>query len=77
MASSSATWFQLRITGRATTLYAATTVNERLFSTGLLEAWDEAVRQRDRACMIALPMSVELAAEQAAFTADTALVNRG
>lgn len=53
------------------------TVNERLFSAGLLEAWDEAVRQRDRACMIALPMSVELAAEQAAFTADTALVNRG
>ena len=59
------------------TLYAAMTVNERLFSTGLLEAWDEAVRQRDRACMIALLMSVELAAEQAAFTADTALVNRG
>jgi hypothetical protein len=59
------------------TLYAAMTVNERLFSAGLLEAWDEAVRQRDRACMIALPMSVELAAEQAAFTADTALVNRG
>lgn len=59
------------------TLYAAMAVNERLFSAGLLEAWDEAVRQRDRARMIALLMSVELAAEQAAFTADTALVNRG
>jgi hypothetical protein len=53
------------------------TVNERLFSAGLLEAWDEAVRQRDRARMIALLMSVELTAEQAAFTADTALVNPG
>ena len=59
------------------TLYAAMTVNERLFSAGLLEAWDEAVKQRDRARMIALLMSVELAAEQAAFTADIALVNRG
>ena len=59
------------------TLYAAMTVNERLFSAGLLEAWDEAVKQRDRARMIALLMSVELAAEQAAFTADTALVNPG
>jgi hypothetical protein len=53
------------------------TVNERLFSAGLLDAWDEAIRQRDRARMIVLPMSVELAAEQAAFTADAALVNRG
>lgn len=53
------------------------TVNERLFSAGLLESWDEAVKQRDRARMIALLMSVELAAEQAAFTTDTALVNRG
>jgi hypothetical protein len=59
------------------TLYAAMTVNERLFSAGLLEAWDEAVKQRDRARMIALLMAVELAAEQAAFTADIALVNRG
>jgi len=53
------------------------TVNERLFSAGLLEAWDEAVKQRDRARMIALLMAVELAAEQAAFAADAALVNRG
>ena len=53
------------------------TVNERPSSAGLLEAWDEAVKQRDRARMIALPMSVELTAERAAFTADTALVNRG
>ena len=53
------------------------TVNERLFSAGLLEAWDEAVKQRDRARMIALLMAVELAAEQAAFTADTTPVSRG
>jgi hypothetical protein len=53
------------------------TVNERLFLRGVARAWDEAVKQRDRARMIALLMSVELAAEQAAFTADTALVNRG
>lgn len=59
------------------TLYAAMTVDERLFSAGLIEAWDEAVKQRDRARMIALLMSVESAAEQASFTADTALVNRG
>jgi hypothetical protein len=57
------------------TLYAGMTVNERLVVGGLIEAWDEAVNRRDRARMIALLMSVELTAEQAAFTADTTLVN--
>ncbi len=41
----------------------------------MIEPWDEAVSGRDRERMIALLMSVELTVEQAAFTADTTLVN--
>ncbi len=48
------------------------TVNERLFVTGLMQAWDEAVARKDRQAMIGLLGRVELA-DQAAFIADSAL----
>jgi hypothetical protein len=51
---------------------AAMTVNERLFVTGLMQAWDEAVARKDRQAMIGLLGRVELA-DQAAFIADSAL----
>jgi hypothetical protein len=48
------------------------TVNERLFVTGLLAAWDDALLRRDREQMIELLGRVELS-DQAAWIADTTL----
>jgi hypothetical protein len=56
-------------------LYAGMTVNERLDTSGQIEAWDKAVMGRDRAKMIEILMATELTAEQAAFTTDTVLAN--
>jgi hypothetical protein len=51
------------------------TVNERLVVAGQIDAWDNAVIGRDRAKMIEILMTVEMTAEQAAFTTDTTLAN--
>jgi hypothetical protein len=51
------------------------TVNERLFATGLLPAWDAAVLSKDRTTMIELLKRVELAS-QADIIADSALKNK-
>jgi hypothetical protein len=40
--------------------YSGMTVNERLFSAGLLDSWDEAVRARNRSRMIELLREVDL-----------------
>ena len=56
-------------------LYAGMTVNERLVVAGQIDAWDKAVIGRDRAKMLEILMSVELTAEQAAYTTDTTLAN--
>ena len=40
--------------------YFGMTVNERLVLSGLIEAWDAAVRDRDRATMIAVLEAVHL-----------------
>jgi hypothetical protein len=56
-------------------LYAGMTVNERLVVAGQIDAWDNAVIGRDRAKMIEILMTVEMTAEQAAFTTDTTLAN--
>lgn len=55
--------------------YDAMTVNERLFTAGLLPKWDAAVRQRDRREMIALLRRVDLTLEQAAQTSDAVLAS--
>jgi hypothetical protein len=49
-------------------LYAGMTVNERLVVSGQLAPWDAAVARRDQAGMIAVLMSTELSAKQAART---------
>jgi hypothetical protein len=49
------------------------TVNERLVHVGLLEAWDEAVRMRDRAAMISVLEQVEVS--QPEFSVDAVLAN--
>ena len=41
--------------------YSGMTVNERLFAAGLLDAWDEAVRGRNRSRMIEVLLEVGLA----------------
>jgi hypothetical protein len=51
------------------------TVNERLFSCGLLDNWDAAVGKRDREEMIAILRQVAMTQEQAAYTTDTLLKN--
>jgi hypothetical protein len=51
------------------------TVNERLFSCGLLEQWDKAAHKRERIEMIAILRQVALSEEQAAWTTDTILKN--
>lgn len=56
-------------------LYAGMTVNERLVISGQIAAWDKAVIGRDRAKMIEILMTVEMTAEQAAYTAETTLGN--
>ena len=54
--------------------YNAMTVNERLFTAGLLAAWDAAVRSRNRDRMIELLNEVELS-NQAASISDAVLAN--
>lgn len=54
--------------------YSGMTVNERLFSAGIMADWDLAAKSRDRKCMIELLSSVGLA-DQAEQIADTILSN--
>ena len=49
--------------------YSAMTVNERLFASGLMEEWDQAVSRKDRLKLIELLWRVELA-DQAATIVD-------
>ena len=55
--------------------YAGMTVNERLFTAGLLEAWDTAARRRDRGEMIRLLRSVEIGTLDAPKIVETILAN--
>lgn len=55
--------------------YSAMTVNERLFTAGLLDEWYAAVRRRDRASMISMLMRVGLPETDAAWSVDTVLAN--
>jgi hypothetical protein len=51
------------------------TVNERLFAYGLLDAWDEFARKRDRSQMIALLIQTAIDREQAERTVDAVINN--
>jgi hypothetical protein len=51
------------------------TVNERLFTCGLFDRWDAAVRARRREEMISVLCDVALTKEQAAYTVDGVLAN--
>ncbi len=51
------------------------TVNERLLACGLLDAWDEAARNRDRSQMIVLLLQSAINREQAERTTDAVLNN--
>lgn len=53
------------------------TVNERLVACGLLDAWDDAVRDRNREHMIELLIEIAIPREQAELTTDTVLKNPG
>ena len=53
---------------------AAMTTNERLAHVGIIDAWGEAVQQRDRAEMVRLLEQVTDSA-QAGFIADATLSN--
>ena len=52
--------------------YSAMTVNERLFASGLMEEWNQAVERKDREKLTALLGKVELA-DQAAPIINSAL----
>jgi hypothetical protein len=56
-------------------LYSGMTVNERLSVAGLVEAWDKAVLNGDRAKMIEVLMATELTLKQATETTDATLAN--
>jgi hypothetical protein len=56
-------------------LYSGMTVNERLSVAGLVEAWDKAVLNGDRAKMIEVLMATELTLKQATETTDVTLAN--
>lgn len=51
------------------------TVNERLFTCGLIDRWDAAARARKREEMIAVLCEVALTKEQAAWSVDAVLAN--
>ena len=51
------------------------TVNERLFSAGILDQFDDAARRRDREAMLAYLRRVAMTDSQAAWTTDTILAN--
>jgi hypothetical protein len=53
--------------------YAAMTVNERLFTAGLMDAFDEAARSLDRGRMIAILAEVDVGTPD--WTADMILAN--
>jgi hypothetical protein len=55
--------------------FGSMTVNERLFVAGSIDAWDKALRKRDRLKMISILSAVELG-DQAAEIADAALANQ-
>jgi hypothetical protein len=55
--------------------YAGMTVNERLFVAGVLDEFERAAFDRDRAAMISVLQRVELPSNQAAETTDTILSN--
>lgn len=54
--------------------YGGMTVNERLYSAGLIGEWDAAARARNRERMIAILSQVDLA-DQAEKIVDTVLTN--
>jgi hypothetical protein len=49
------------------------TVNERLFTCSLLDAWDEAARERDRSQMITILIQVAIESDQAEKITDAVL----
>jgi hypothetical protein len=51
------------------------TVNERLFSAGISDHFDDAARRRDRQAMLAYLRRVAMTDSQAAETTDTILAN--
>jgi hypothetical protein len=51
------------------------TVNERLFACSLIDAFDEAARNRDREHMISLLIQTAISPEQAERTTDAVLTN--
>ncbi len=51
------------------------TVNERLFSLGLLDEWDEAIQERDRSKMINVLRQCEVSWQQCEQTTDAVLAN--
>lgn len=53
--------------------YSGMTVNERLFTNGTLDAFDEALRRADRAAAISLLLDVDV--DNAERTVDTALAD--
>ena len=53
--------------------YAGMTVNERLFVSKLMDAFDAAARRRDRAQMISILVRVDLSEKDAAWSVDTIL----
>ena len=55
--------------------YRGMTVNERLFTAGLLEEYDVAARRRDRATMILILLRVDLPEKDATPSVDTVLAN--
>jgi len=55
--------------------YSGMTVNERLVLAGLMDAFDQAARRRNRAEIIEVLLKVELTPQQAAWTTDALLAN--
>jgi hypothetical protein len=51
------------------------TVNERLVMCGVIDKWDDAVRRRSRAEMIAVLRGVAMTEDQATQTSDAVLQN--
>ncbi len=55
--------------------YDAMTVNERLFEARLLDKFDQAVRERNKASMVSLLLRVDFNRDQAENAADSILEN--
>jgi hypothetical protein len=56
--------------------YGGLTTNERLSAAGVLDAFDDAVRHRDRALMVTLLMKAQIVQHDAESIADTILADR-